>query len=292
LKLYRLHDHPLPQANARLTSSLRLLGGLGNISNAVSRGWGFDLLRRRGRPLASTPGRLVDYPPTAKTRLTSAPLKKVAKLLWARLITPECPNTALTTPASASRKRLLPHLPSTTTRLFVAALNSFESCAPLFICLLPSDLFPPFLPRCTVPSCDLSSNRSPMNFASPMSTRRRPPLIPRQARVARGIHGLPKVSSGPAMPNPSTPCWRATPETALRLFRGWPAHRAGGLRPSSTLFDTRRRTGLSLAAADRTSCLCSSPSPSLRDFNPFALFAHTHWDCPPVEHLPCRAEHV
>jgi hypothetical protein len=40
-----------------------------------------------------------------------------------------------------------------------------------------------------------------------------------QARMARGIHGLPKVSPGPALPNPSTPCGRATPEMVVRLFR-------------------------------------------------------------------------
>jgi hypothetical protein len=33
----------------------------------------------------------------------------------------------------------------------------------------------------------------------------------------RGGHGLPKVSLGPAMPTPSTPCGRDTPETAA----GW-----------------------------------------------------------------------
>jgi hypothetical protein len=32
--------------------------------------------------------------------------------------------------------------------------------------------------------------------------------------MARGGHGLPKVLSGPAMPEPSMPCGRATPETA------------------------------------------------------------------------------
>jgi hypothetical protein len=62
--------------------------------------------------------------------------------------------------------------------------------------------------------------------------------------MARGIHGLPKVSAGPAMPNPSTPSGRATPKTALRPFRGWPARRMGGLKPSSTPLDTPRRTGL------------------------------------------------
>jgi hypothetical protein len=48
-----------------------------------------------------------------------------------------------------------------------------------------------------------------------------------QARMARGIHGLPKVSPGPAMPNPPMPCGRATPETALWPFLGWLAPRAG-----------------------------------------------------------------
>jgi hypothetical protein len=66
-------------------------------------------------------------------------------------------------------------------------------------------------------------------------------LIQIQARTGRGIHGLPKVSPGPAMPNPYTPCGRTTPETALRPFRGWPAHRAGGLRPSSSPLDTPSR---------------------------------------------------
>ena len=64
-----------------------------------------------------------------------------------------------------------------------------------------------------------------------------------QARTGRGIHGLPKVSCGPAMPDPYTPCGRATPQTALRPFGGWPARRAGGLRPSSSCLDTPSRTG-------------------------------------------------
>jgi len=33
-----------------------------------------------------------------------------------------------------------------------------------------------------------------------------------QAPIARGIHGLLKVSLGLAMPNPSMPCGRATPK--------------------------------------------------------------------------------
>jgi hypothetical protein len=65
-----------------------------------------------------------------------------------------------------------------------------------------------------------------------------------QARTGRGIHGLPKVSCGPAMPNPCTLCERATPQTDLRPFGGWLACRAGGLWPSSSPLDTPRRTGL------------------------------------------------
>jgi hypothetical protein len=45
--------------------------------------------------------------------------------------------------------------------------------------------------------------------------------------MARGGHGLPKVSPGPVMPFPSMPCGWATPETA-----SW---------PSSTSLDTPRR---------------------------------------------------
>jgi hypothetical protein len=38
-------------------------------------------------------------------------------------------------------------------------------------------------------------------------------------RMARGDHGLPKVSLGPIIPDPSMPCRRATPETALQPLR-------------------------------------------------------------------------
>jgi hypothetical protein len=55
-----------------------------------------------------------------------------------------------------------------------------------------------------------------------------------QGRTGRGIHGLPKVSTGPALPNPFTPCGWATPETAL-----W---------PSSTPLDTPRRTSLGVTS--------------------------------------------
>jgi hypothetical protein len=47
------------------------------------------------------------------------------------------------------------------------------------------------------------------------------------------------------MPDPSTPCGRATHETALWPFQGWLAHRAGGLRQSSTSMDTPCRTPMS-----------------------------------------------
>jgi hypothetical protein len=63
-------------------------------------------------------------------------------------------------------------------------------------------------------------------------------------RMARGCHGLPKFSPTPAMSNPSTPCGRSTPETDLWPFQGWPARKAGGLRPSSTPLVTPRRTPL------------------------------------------------
>jgi hypothetical protein len=60
--------------------------------------------------------------------------------------------------------------------------------------------------------------------------------------MARGGHGIPKVLPGPALPYPSTPCGGATPEMALWLFQGFPAHMAGGLRPYFTPLDTPCRT--------------------------------------------------
>jgi hypothetical protein len=44
-------------------------------------------------------------------------------------------------------------------------------------------------------------------------------------RMARGGHGLPKVSSGPAMPDPSMPCGQATPDDRFRVGSpaGWAA---------------------------------------------------------------------
>jgi hypothetical protein len=63
-------------------------------------------------------------------------------------------------------------------------------------------------------------------------------------RKAGGGHGLPKISPKLAMPYTSTPCGRATPETALQSFQVSPTHRAGGLWPSSTPLDTPRVTSM------------------------------------------------
>jgi hypothetical protein len=64
--------------------------------------------------------------------------------------------------------------------------------------------------------------------------------------MARGDHGFSKVLPGPAMPDRSTPYMWATPETVLRLFLEWPARSAVGLRPSSTLWNTRHCTPMPL----------------------------------------------
>jgi hypothetical protein len=42
----------------------------------------------------------------------------------------------------------------------------------------------------------------------------------KHGRMARGGHGLAKVSPRLSMPDPSMPCGLATIETALRLFQG------------------------------------------------------------------------
>jgi hypothetical protein len=64
----------------------------------------------------------------------------------------------------------------------------------------------------------------------------------RHRRIARGGHEVPKVSLGPALPKPSSPCGQATPETALWPYQGWLVRRASVLRPSSTPLDTPHRT--------------------------------------------------
>jgi hypothetical protein len=61
-------------------------------------------------------------------------------------------------------------------------------------------------------------------------------------RMARGGHGLPKVSIGPAKHYPSTPCGRVTSETTLWPFQGLLAYRAGSLRPSASSLYTPRQT--------------------------------------------------
>jgi hypothetical protein len=52
--------------------------------------------------------------------------------------------------------------------------------------------------------------------------------------MARSGRGLSKVSPGPAMPYPSTPCGPGTPEKALRPFQWW-AHPPSG-RPAGRLY--------------------------------------------------------
>jgi hypothetical protein len=91
-----------------------------------------------------------------------------------------------------------------------------------------------------------SQNEAKRGFIEAASGRRRG-----QARTATGIHGHPNVSPRPTQPGLSTPCGWATPKTALRSFRRWHAHRAGGLRPSSTPLDTPCHTGVVEAASRR-----------------------------------------
>jgi hypothetical protein len=62
---------------------------------------------------------------------------------------------------------------------------------------------------------------------------------PGLARMARGIHGLLKVSPVPAMPDPSTPGRRPPLKRPYARF-------GGGLRLSTTPYDTPRRKGLVL----------------------------------------------
>jgi hypothetical protein len=100
-------------------------------------------------------------------------------------------------------------------------------------------------PTPTPPSARSPSHLGPSSPPHPHSTFHAPrstPPSPSQTyassihrRMERGGYGLPKVFTRPAMPYPSTPCRRATPETA---------HRAVGLRLSSFLLDTPRHTPL------------------------------------------------
>jgi hypothetical protein len=78
------------------------------------------------------------------------------------------------------------------------------------------------------PSVSLGPPRSPLALL----LRRTVQLL--QVRMASGIHGLSKVSPGPALPYPYTPCERASPEVALKLFL-WVFHPQGGW-PADVLF--------------------------------------------------------
>jgi hypothetical protein len=102
----------------------------------------------------------------------------------------------------------------------------------------------------------------------------------RSGRMARGGHGLPQVSPGSAMPNASTPCGRAIPETALRPSQGSPLHKVGGLRRSSTLLDTPRRTSTRLD-------LVSISSPLFSVANPCHNRAWPLPPLPPLAYLYC-----
>jgi hypothetical protein len=70
----------------------------------------------------------------------------------------------------------------------------------------------------------------------------------RHSRTASGGHGLPKESLSHAIPYLSTPCRRATSETTLWPFQGWPARGTVNLRHSSTLLDTPNHTPMALSA--------------------------------------------
>jgi hypothetical protein len=76
----------------------------------------------------------------------------------------------------------------------------------------------------------------------------------KQVRMARGIHALPKVSPGPAMPYPSTPCGQATRKTG-----GCP-------------LDTPRRTGLP-SNSSRRATASSSNGCCLRPYSSWAQWA-------------------
>jgi hypothetical protein len=60
--------------------------------------------------------------------------------------------------------------------------------------------------------------------------------------MARGGHGISKVSLGDVVPVSSTLCGQATPDTASHLFQARPVQMAGNLRASSIPADTPCRT--------------------------------------------------
>jgi hypothetical protein len=100
-----------------------------------------------------------------------------------------------------------------------------------------------------------------------------------QGRVAGGGHGLLKVSLGLAMPYPSTSCGWTTPETDSRPFRGWPALRAGHLRPFATPLDTSRCAPMIAAAVE----------PGINSEVDVLWIPGTNFQCGPCH---CQADHV
>jgi hypothetical protein len=94
------------------------------------------------------------------------------------------------------------------------------------------------------PRQDLEMSPSVLDPKPPPSTPPWPPDEFSDKRIGRGGHGLPKVSTGPAIPYLSMPCGRSAPETALWPIQGRPADREGGLWPSFTPLDTPRHTAM------------------------------------------------
>jgi hypothetical protein len=105
-------------------------------------------------------------------------------------------------------------------------------------------------------------------------------------RLARGGHGLPKVSPGPAMTYPSIPCG-TTPETALWAFQGWTVRRAGGMRLSSTPLDTPRNRPLlfPLCCSDFGSASLPRESQVAADFQNGTGSRFRHPQAPILSHV-------
>jgi hypothetical protein len=72
----------------------------------------------------------------------------------------------------------------------------------------------------------------------------------RHGRMGRGGHRLPKVSHMPVMPDPSTPCGRATPETAVFYPFGHPTPYAYGYRDGSGRRDRKKKGNRKLGRED------------------------------------------
>jgi hypothetical protein len=72
----------------------------------------------------------------------------------------------------------------------------------------------------------------PLSFSAGFRPRKVPCmslLFIKHGRMTRGGHGLLKVSLGPFMSDPFTPCGHTFPETALQPFQELTTHMAGGL---------------------------------------------------------------